>query len=146
MGSLLLQKMVSHATATGNAPGSFIVLIAPDLFLVPASNLSLNILLQDFPTGDDYFLLFMNSTHGAMYATSSRFSVVSQVSGPSGAKPISGVETVTVSGAPNPTRLFATTFAALGNGGLTSWGDVGQAWLFGTVLAGCLAGAAWIFR
>ncbi|GLB44436.1 hypothetical protein LshimejAT787_1700630 [Lyophyllum shimeji] len=116
---------------------------------VPARNTSLNILLQDVPPGDDYFLIFMNSTHGLMYATSPRFTVApaSTSSGKSSSPAVAGVETVTVSGAPNPTQPFATTFAALGNGGvLPSWGSAGHAWGMGSVLVGCLLGAAWTLR
>ncbi|RDB17629.1 hypothetical protein Hypma_001185 [Hypsizygus marmoreus] len=112
---------------------------------VPATSTSLNIELQDVPAGDDYFLIFMNSTHGVMHATSPRFTVLAanSASRTDKASPISGAETVTVSGAPNPTRPFATTFASVNNGVLPSWGEAGQAWSFAGVAAGCLVGAAW---
>jgi hypothetical protein len=112
---------------------------------VPATSTSLNILLQDVPPGDDYFLIFINSTHGVMHATSPRFAVLpaSSPAKSSQPSPISGATTVTVSGAPNPTRPFATTFPALANGVLPSLGNVGQAWGLASMMAGCLAGAAW---
>ncbi|KAG6905852.1 hypothetical protein DXG01_000407, partial [Tephrocybe rancida] len=101
----------------------------------------MSILLQDVPEGDDYFLLFLNSTHGVMHATSPRFSVVSASSTKAAVSTISNAETVTVSGAPNPTRQFAVTFSAVANGGIESWGDVRHAWSLGSVLVGCIVGA-----
>lgn len=86
---------------------------------VPSDQNSLNIFLQNVPTGDDYFLTFMNSTHGTLLATSSRFSVVSAGSTPTqvGSSPNTAVPTITVSGAPDATKLFATTFPALPDNG-----------------------------
>ncbi|KAG5638688.1 hypothetical protein H0H81_010913 [Sphagnurus paluster] len=113
---------------------------------VPASNTSLNIFLQDVPAGDDYFLMFVNSTHGLMYSSSARFTVLAAgatLSGKSHPSPISGVETVTVSGAPNPTLPFATTFAAVGSGAIPSWGNPAQVWAIAGALMWCLLGAAW---
>ncbi|CAA7262353.1 unnamed protein product [Cyclocybe aegerita] len=85
---------------------------------VPAKQKSLNLLLLDVPPGDDYFLIFINSTHGVMHATSPRFTVLAPSSTPSSTPPTlaAGVPTVTVSGGPNPTLNFATTFPAM------SWG------------------------
>jgi hypothetical protein len=82
---------------------------------VPAAQESLNILIQDLPSGDDYFLMCINSTHGVMYATSPRFSILDSGSSPThgGLQPDSAAPTVTVSGSPNPTKVFATTFPAL---------------------------------
>ncbi|KAI0743052.1 hypothetical protein C8Q80DRAFT_1108054 [Daedaleopsis nitida] len=37
---------------------------------------ALNLFIQDVPTGDDYYLLFFNSTHGVMYSASQRFAIV----------------------------------------------------------------------
>ncbi|KAG5721206.1 hypothetical protein E4T56_gene20016 [Termitomyces sp. T112] len=113
---------------------------------VPAAHSSLNILLQDVPLGDDYFLLFMNSTHGVTYATSPRFSVVSGSSSKSTASVVSDVQTVTVNGAPNPTQQFAVTFPAMENRGFASWGDARQAWSLGSVLVGCVVGVVWTLR
>lgn len=80
---------------------------------VPNTVHSLNVFLQDVPPGDDYFLLFVNSTHGVLHTTSKRFSVVSS---DGGAAPDSNAPTVTISGAPNPSQAFATTYAAVPNG------------------------------
>lgn len=79
---------------------------------------SLNVYLEDIPAADDYFLLFLNSTHGVMYTTSPRFSVLnssSTATSTSGSTPTpdSAAATVTVSGSPNPTQGFVTTFAAV---------------------------------
>lgn len=89
---------------------------------VPSEQNSINIFLKDVPAGDDYFLAFMNATHGTLLATSSRFAVLaaggsatptSQV----GSSPNTAVPTITVSGAPDATKLFATTFPALPDSG-----------------------------
>ncbi|SJL17314.1 uncharacterized protein ARMOST_20863 [Armillaria ostoyae] len=83
-----------------------------------ASPSSLNVYLEDIPAADDYFLLFLNSTHGVMYTTSPRFSVLnssSTATSTSGSTPTpdSAAATVTVSGSPNPTQGFVTTFPAV---------------------------------
>lgn len=87
---------------------------------VPAQQQSLNIFLQDTQPGDDYFLVFMNSTHGVMYATSPRFTVLAAGGTPNSTalSPNNAVPTVTVSGAPDPTKAFVTTFPALPNNGV----------------------------
>lgn len=86
---------------------------------VPARQESLNILIQDIQPGDDYFLIFMNSTHGVMHATSPRFTILASGGNPTnkGLTPDSAVPTVTVSGPPHPTKAFATTFPALAHSG-----------------------------
>lgn len=82
--------------------------------LVPSSYTSLNVFLQDVPAGDDYFLICLNSTHGVTYAVSSRFTVAnSSTSG--NPNPVSA-PTVTVSGTPDPLKLFATTLGPAANG------------------------------
>ncbi|KAJ6513817.1 hypothetical protein C8R47DRAFT_1091960 [Mycena vitilis] len=118
-----------------------LTLIAKNVPSADSSQKSLNIMLQDVPPGDDYFLLFLNSTHGVMYATSPRFSVLaagasSNVS--SGTNPKAA--TVTVSGAPNPTQAFATTFPLATSDASrlvqrTQWG----------VMIGSVLCAAWTF-
>ncbi|KAF7759842.1 hypothetical protein Agabi119p4_11537 [Agaricus bisporus var. burnettii] len=98
-----------------------LVLVAKN---VPATQESLNIFVQDLPSGDDYFLVFINSTHGVMYATSPRFSILDSGSNPTnkGLEPDSTVPTVTVNGGPNPTKAFSTTFPALPqNGAVGIW-------------------------
>jgi len=92
---------------------------------VPSKGFSLNLMLQDVPPGDDYFLIFINSTHGVMYATSDRFTILAASSQPSGTVlgPDPSVATVLVSGSPNPTLSFATTFPATDSGALQRWGS-----------------------
>lgn len=117
---------------------------------VPAQQQSLNIFIQDIQPGDDYFLIFMNSTHGVMHATSPRFSVLAAGGNPSnkGSSPNDAVPTVTVSGAPDPTKAFVTTFPAIANGNVVGgWRGVpGLAELSMMVFATlvCMAvGSAW---
>jgi hypothetical protein len=119
---------------------------------VPSKTKSVNIFPQDLPAGDDYFLLFINSTHGIMYATSPRFSILAASSSVSSngshPAPNPSVPTVTVSGAPNPTQAFATTFPALPNGVLRGWNilggeGLGQMLALGGVTLGCTLGAVW---
>jgi len=105
-------------------------------------------MLQDVPPGDDYFLIFINSTHGVMHATSNRFTVLAPNATPSSSppSPADSVPTVTISGGPNPTMPFATTFAAIANGAI-AFGQLGlrsvhvgaMVW----VMLGCLFGALW---
>jgi hypothetical protein len=82
--------------------------------LVSTSIGGINIALNGVPTGDDYFLLLLNSTHGGLYANSEVFSIVKSGSGNSTTH-LASKPTVTISGGPNPTAHFATTFA-LANG------------------------------
>ncbi|GJJ09065.1 hypothetical protein Clacol_003287 [Clathrus columnatus] len=77
---------------------------------VPISAPGLPIMLQDVPSGDDYYLIFLNVTHGVVYSVSQRFSILSSgnsLSNPSKAPSVKkrnqALATVTVSGAPNPT-------------------------------------------
>ncbi|OCH86592.1 hypothetical protein OBBRIDRAFT_797049 [Obba rivulosa] len=82
---------------------------------VPSTLSTINVFLQDVPTGNDYYLLFLNSTHGLMYATSQKFSIVASANASTPAA-ATGAPTVTVSGAPNPLQAFATTFPPSANG------------------------------
>ncbi|KAI9572309.1 hypothetical protein HD554DRAFT_2068872 [Boletus coccyginus] len=85
---------------------------------VPATYNTLNILLQDVPAGDDYFLLCVNSTHGLVYSVSSRFAITNS-SSPSNPSPSPSVPTVTVSGSPDPLKHFATTLGPASNAGIS---------------------------
>ncbi|KAF5314361.1 hypothetical protein D9619_011943 [Psilocybe cf. subviscida] len=90
---------------------------------VPAKQKQLNLMLKDVPPADDYFLIFINSTHGVMHATSNRFSILAAGTTPTATPtvtPAGGVPTVMVSGGPNPTAQFATTFPAIANGALSN--------------------------
>jgi hypothetical protein len=110
---------------------------------------SLNVLLQDIPAADDYFLLFINSTHGIMYSTSSRFTILnatdSSSANSSQPSPNPSAPTVTVSGSPNPTNAFATTFPPSANGVKAGWDSAWTSQLVSLACAftACLMGAAW---
>ncbi|KAJ7156113.1 hypothetical protein C8R43DRAFT_999403 [Mycena crocata] len=120
-----------------------LTLIAKNVPSADSSEKSVNILLQDVPPGDDYFLLFLNSTHGVMHATSPRFSILA-AGGASNSSTTTNPKaaTVTVSGAPNPTQAFATTFAIVTSGALRS--VLGpESWGVAAVMLGSLVGAAW---
>jgi hypothetical protein len=112
---------------------------------VPATQKRLNILLQDVPAGDDYFLIFINSTHGVMHATSSKFTVLASSATPSTTppSPAEGIPTVTISGSPNPTQQFATTFPAIASGGLRSVLESAHVNALVVTLLGIGFGAAW---
>ncbi|KAN0130568.1 hypothetical protein V8E53_009820 [Lactarius tabidus] len=86
-----------------------LILIARD---IPAASGGINLALNSVPPGDDYFLLFVNSTHGVMYGTSPQFSITSAGSGNASTQLIAKQPTVTISGGPNPTAQFAATFGA----------------------------------
>ncbi|KAJ7702465.1 hypothetical protein B0H17DRAFT_1044413 [Mycena rosella] len=119
-----------------------LTLVAKNVPSLDSSQKSINILLQDVPPGDDYFLLFINSTHGVMHATSPRFSILATgATSNSSAATNAKAPTVTVSGAPNPTQAFATTFAVVS--GASRLLRAGQTWgVFGAVIAGVLS-AVW---
>ncbi|KAH9929342.1 uncharacterized protein B0H18DRAFT_825962, partial [Fomitopsis serialis] len=77
--------------------------------LVPESMSSINVYIQDLPTGDDYYVMFVNYTHGLLYTSSSTFTI-SDSTNSSTPSPDASAPTVSISGAPNPTAQFATTF------------------------------------
>ncbi len=87
--------------------------------LVPTSGGGINVVLNSVPPGNDYFILFINSTHGGLYANSQKFSIVNS-GGNSTAKPLPSKPTITVNGGPNPTARFGTTFA-LASSGIRLW-------------------------
>ena len=130
-------------------------LTSDDPSAVPARPGKLNLLLQDVPTGDDYFVVFINVTHGFTHAVSPRFSIISSTpssSDSSHPSPLADAPTVTISGAPNPTASFATIFPEQANGAGGSMGGwrVGpdaerRAKLvgMGSLLGACIIGAAW---
>ena|ERR1700722_13980747 len=142
MASYLLQKMVcSFFTSHVH---SFPDLLRP----VPTTTgSSLNLFVQDLPPADDYFLLFINSTHGIMYSTSSRFTILPANTPANGSQPSPNpsAPTVTVSGPPNPTLAFATTFPPSPNGVHPGLGDMWTRRLaaLGVALVACFLGTAW---
>lgn len=111
---------------------------------VPATQKSLNLYLQDVPAGNDYFLIFINSTHGVMHATSPRFEILQANASPtsSNPSPANGIPTVTVSGGPNPTAQFATTFPAISSGIRLQIPALSSVPILVTLLS-VLVGAAW---
>jgi len=113
---------------------------------VPASYTALNIYLDSVPTGDDYYMTFMNHTHGATHAVSPKFSIVDSVPADKGtpAEPVASAPTVTVSGAPNPTATFATAFPDTGSA-VSSVGIRGWASTALTVVCGITTGAFLVF-
>jgi hypothetical protein len=112
---------------------------------VPAKQKSLNILLQDVPAGNDYFLIFINSTHGVLHATSPMFTVLAAnaTASTTPPSPANGVPTVTISGSPNPTQQFATTFPAIASGALGSVFRAAQVNALMVTLLGIGFGAVW---
>ncbi|RPD68385.1 hypothetical protein L226DRAFT_540735 [Lentinus tigrinus ALCF2SS1-7] len=121
-----------------------LIFVAKDVS-TPLSTGSLNIFLQDVPTGDDYYLLFLNSTHGVMYGASQRFAISDSGNG-TAPTPAAGAPTVTVSGGPNPTVGFATTFPPSANGVSAMRAVDGarmQLWAVASVVAVCMFGGAW---
>ncbi|CAL1698612.1 unnamed protein product [Somion occarium] len=121
-----------------------LILVARD---VPAGSGSFNLFLQDVPSADDYYLLFLNSTSGVMFTTSSRFSIGDSSSNATATEPDSSAPTVTISGGPNPLNDFATTFPPSANGvAMPGWkaieGSKGQLIGLFTAMMLCMAGGA----
>ncbi|KAF9028362.1 hypothetical protein BDZ89DRAFT_951466 [Hymenopellis radicata] len=77
---------------------------------------SLKVYLEDVPTGDDYFVVLLNSSHGVVHTLSPRFSIVNAsdatTTASASATTDTSLATFTISGSPDPTRDFATTFAS----------------------------------
>lgn len=116
---------------------------------MPANSGSLNVELQDVPAADDYYLLFINATHGGMYAISPRFTILDAGatvdSSASASAPVSSASTISVSGGPNPTARFVQTFPVISgalawrldaSAQMSMWGVAGAA-------VAAVAGAAW---
>jgi len=115
---------------------------------VPAKDTAFNIYLTDVPTGDDYFMVFINSTHGVMYAITPMFTIVDSSSASNGsmASPVASVPTITVSGAPNPTAAFVTTYPPANDGIPLGWVGMGG-WMscLVTIFCGMTAGTLMVF-
>ncbi|KAI0035389.1 hypothetical protein K488DRAFT_43331 [Vararia minispora EC-137] len=123
---------------------SGLILIAQN---VNAAANSINLAFTGVPAADDYYLLFINSTHGVLYASSAQFSILDASSASSTndtSKPNSAQPTVTVSGGPNPTAVFATTFAAV-SGALPVFGAQPVFALSITFVCALVAGAWTLF-
>ncbi|KAI0052328.1 hypothetical protein FA95DRAFT_1592839 [Auriscalpium vulgare] len=121
-----------------------LIFIAKD---VPSTIKTVNVAFQSLPAADDYFLLFLNSTHGVVYGNSQQFSILQSIpSNATAPQPDANQPTVTVSGGPNPTAAFVTTFPPSANGAagweaVSGWGPHALA-LAGVVTA-ALSGGAW---
>jgi len=106
----------------------------------------LNIYFDSVPTGDDYYMTFMNHTHGVTHVISPKFSIVNSLSSDKGTppSPAANAPTVTVSGPPNPTATFATEFPDTGSAvsmlGIRGWASTAL-----TVMCGVAAGAILVF-
>jgi len=114
--------------------------------IVPEKPSSFLLFLDAVPPGDDYFLVFINSTHGVRYATSPRLTILSATPSvkQTPTATISSVLTLTARGTPRIAGQFATTVAAVAkNGVYRSFGGATQAWAFGSLMAGCLVGVLW---
>jgi hypothetical protein len=113
---------------------------------VPASYTAVNIYFDSVPTGDDYYMTFMNHTHGVTHAISPKFSIVNSL--PANAAtpptPVANAPTVTVSGPPNPTATFATAFPDTGSAAAL-FGIRGGAYTALTVACGVVTGALLVF-
>jgi len=83
--------------------------VLPIAQAIPTTWGGFNVVLQDAPEGDDYFVLLLDSSGSTMYSLSQRFTISSTASPASSPVP-SPVASVTVSGAPNPTMKFAATY------------------------------------
>ncbi|KZT08992.1 uncharacterized protein LAESUDRAFT_636630, partial [Laetiporus sulphureus 93-53] len=82
---------------------------------VPATMNSLNIYLDNVPTGDDYYVMFLNWTGGTLYATSDAFTVAS--TGTATSDP--SAPTISLTHKPNTVEQFAATFSSSGLRGWT---------------------------
>lgn len=83
-----------------------------------------------------------------MYAVSPQFAIVDSTAASNGsmATPVAGAPTVTLSGAPNPTAAWATTYPPTNDGIPSNWTGMGG-WMSNlmTILGGAFAGAALLF-
>ncbi|KAH9941390.1 hypothetical protein B0H21DRAFT_780171 [Amylocystis lapponica] len=86
---------------------------------VPATTNSLNVYISGIPTGDDYVIMFVNSSPGYLYTNSAVFAIANSTNS-SSPSPDPSAPTVSLTATPNPTAAWATTFPASTNGVL-SW-------------------------
>jgi len=95
---------------------------------VPTKWGSLNLLLGEVPPGDDYYLIFLNVTHGLVYSISDQFTILpadtSSANSSAQIAPDASKPTVTVTGAPGPTMLFAATYGPQAAGATALWGGL----------------------
>ncbi|ETW75652.1 hypothetical protein HETIRDRAFT_330027, partial [Heterobasidion irregulare TC 32-1] len=121
---------------------SGLILVAKDVQSIIGT---VNLAIQSVPEADDYFLFFLNSTHGVMYGNSLPFSITSSSSGSSSPNIDATKPTVTISGGPNPTAAWATTFPPSANGVRALKLEGVTTGLVATVTVGLgLIGGAWV--
>jgi len=81
---------------------------------VPTRWGSLNLEFGSVPPGDDYYLVFLNVTHGEVYSISEKFTILAASSSSANSTaqvaPVANKPTVTVIGTPGPLMTFAQTF------------------------------------
>ncbi|TCD60767.1 hypothetical protein EIP91_009536 [Steccherinum ochraceum] len=106
-------RVLAFSLPGGDESALDVLLLSP--IPIPSQLDSLNVELQDVPPADDYYLLFVNSTIGVKYGTSSMFSIRA-ASNATTTSPDANAPTVTISGSPNPLSVFATTFPPSANG------------------------------
>ncbi|KAG8685896.1 hypothetical protein FRC09_014473 [Ceratobasidium sp. 395] len=109
---------------------------------------NLNVMLDSVPAGDDYYVLFIDATHGNMYSISDRFSILAAGSTGAAAPAVPTASTVTLKGGPNPTAQFAVTFAG-GSGALPtrllgSQAGWGGRMLMISLVAWCVGLGSWV--
>jgi len=110
---------------------------------------ALDLFIQDVAAGDDYYLLFINSTHGGMHAISPRFTILTSGTSPNASAAagtaVAGATTLSISGGPNPTAVFATTFSPIAGGALPRLGDGLHGLMgVGAAVVAAMVGAAWV--
>jgi len=97
---------------------------------VPTKWGSVNVLLGNVPAGDDYYFIFLNVTHGAVYSISPQFSILDASSSSSNSTSELAADatkpTVTVTGAPGPLQTFAATFGPQAAGALSIWNGMAE--------------------
>lgn len=134
---------------TAHTPLSSLFTLVDASLAVPVSMGGVNLQVDDLPTADDYYVVFINASNGVILSLSSRFSilpgdgnaeeaedgqkgmmVVANV-GPDRSKP-----TVTVEGPPTPTDIWAFTFHGVSNARrrVQSLGETDVVWLAWTLL------------
>ncbi|KAI0341077.1 hypothetical protein BDW22DRAFT_1333005, partial [Trametopsis cervina] len=119
-----------------------LIYVAKDATTAPGA---LNTFIQDLPACDDYYIMFLNSISGNIFGSSAKFSIGSTSNGTATTNP--SAPTVSISGAPNPTQPFATTFPASVNGvAVPGWqalkGSLPQMLALMSVVIMCLLGGA----
>jgi len=115
---------------------------------VPTKWGSLNLLFEGVPAGDDYYMVFLNVTHGAIYSISDRFTILDPSNSSTGVgslAPDPAKPTVTVTGWPNPNQTWVATFGPDAPGAVALFPSTikAVATAMACTFVGALAGTAW---